>query len=279
MSRPIWKKLSYEECQEMTKRYTKRLLSNNTYLEREWDSADYTITFYSSILVRIHPDNTYTVYCPRMTSSTIDRCRHLSPAKIFRSKNVLYRSETFKKDDLDKMWEENKGLVYEAARRISIRKKCDYKELLGELLLFFNQRLHTFDPKVAKFTTHFCAFLNGPYMHDFYIKKIAKNESEYARTQFRQYTNRTNILLKGAVEAAVHYDLPPEDLSAFDLIKPHLTDREFFIFKDKYTHNRSDAAIGKDLGLSKEWVRQLRGKVVEKLRKNERLWNTLQDCL
>jgi len=58
-----------------------------------------------------------------------------------------------------------------------------------------------------------------------------------------------------------------EDDTLWDFIdKADLTERELFVVKGYYFENKSMPLIGKEMGLCKESIRQIRGKAISKLR-------------
>ena len=161
--------------------------------------------------------------------------------------NISYNNNTRRADVLDKLIEENIGLVYSIIRRLQyVPSIVDEDDLLqiGRIALW--KALETYDDQTPCFSTYA-------------YKTIYTDIISYLRTYSAQ--KRQPVLLPAIEEdfaSKVEFNI------TFDMLD--IDEEEKSIFKDKYVDRLSNKEISEKYGKSLGQVKYLIGQIKNKLR-------------
>lgn len=187
-----------------------------------------------------------------------------------------------KHESFDRMWEENRGLVYHAAQYMSRHTGVKPEELIGTLVLKFNQALEYYDPSRGKFSTLFWSHMRATLERDFLRFESDRRDLAYdlKRRDFAAW-EETMRAYAYHEHGSKMYSVPEADKAwaesvieefpswqeAWSFLSSGLHPREKdcieLYYLGKFTHRE----IAEHWGVTKQRSQQILDRALEKIRK------------
>ena len=186
-----------------------------------------------------------------------------------------------KHPDFDEMWKKYKWVVYDAACRMTFMYPYDTDQLIGSLVLQFNNCLYNFDPKKEKFSTYFNTRIKGRTVQDW-----LRYESESWAVRYWKNSSDATITREAEVTYATHeqlsrlYMIPErkedwvdEVIEAFETterlweyLTRYMTKRDAYILTQFYKYKIPEHEIGNALKITKQRVNQLKQRAIQQMK-------------
>lgn len=189
-----------------------------------------------------------------------------------------------KHEKLDAWVEENIRLIYHTAHKIGLRHKIDPEELIGTLTLILNRCLHNYQPSKSKFSTYFVSSCWGSAAREFIEKERDPTRDYVYRQEREQHVNHRRVqhsetyilfvLECSAFDQMRSVKYNDDSLMGFDTsdemwgaMKKRLLPQDYDLMCRLYGDGKNLTDVGKELGVTKEAVRQKRNKILKRLSK------------
>ncbi len=181
----------------------------------------------------------------------------------------------------DEFWEKHNRLIWWCAKRSARAYGGEAEDYIGFLTLRMNKAVSTYTGEQGEFTTYFCTHLFGDVM-----RHVMRHESEaWALLVARRLTKYPERLAEevsyDSDKHSLFYHIPEHDTLFDELTKcfdssttslwqylcKGLDERSANMIYFRYKHDYTLEMLGRDYGLTKERIRQLLDRSLEKIKK------------